>query len=53
MRFAIVSYIHGNLPALDAVLEDAKNQLTNEVECIRLTKRFNVFDLLLRIGRLK
>lgn len=25
MRFAIISDIHGNLPALDAVLEDAKN----------------------------
>ena len=25
MRFAIISDIHGNLPALDAVLEDANN----------------------------
>ena len=25
MRFAIISDIHGNLPALDAVLEDTKN----------------------------
>ena len=29
MRFAIISDIHGNLPALDAVLEDAKR---NQVE---------------------
>ena len=25
MRFAIISDVHGNLPALNAVLEDAKN----------------------------
>ena len=25
MRFAIISDIHGNLPALNAVIEDAKN----------------------------
>lgn len=30
MRFAIISDIHGNLPALDAVLEDAKN---NNIDC--------------------
>ena len=26
MKYAIISDIHGNLPALKAVLEDAKNQ---------------------------
>lgn len=29
MRFAIISDIHGNLPALNAVLEDANNNLTD------------------------
>ncbi len=30
MRFAIISDIHGNLPALNAVLEDAGNNRIDE-----------------------
>ena len=37
MRFAIISDIHGNLPALNAVLEDAdNNNIENFYFCWRL-----------------
>ena len=33
-KIAIISDIHGNLPALDAVLKDIKNQGINTVYCL-------------------